>query len=195
MIRVKPRGEKSFAQLCQKLIPDELKVHFPRRRLTERKQGVVKKVESPLFPGYVFVEMQDAITPEMYYRLKKVPGFFHILKPSGELQELKGHDLELVKHFLKFGQVMEASKVIFDENQRIRVLSGPMSGLEGKIVSVDRRKGRAKIVLDFDRNQFTINLAFEVLEAAASPPVAAPATVTSTTVTSTPSPNTQGNAS
>ncbi len=170
VIRVKPRGEKSFAQLCQKLIPEELKVHFPRRRLTERKQGVTKKVESPLFPGYVFLEIPETMTPELYHRLRKVPGYFHILKPSGELKELKGHDLELVKHFLQFGQVMEASKVVFDENQRIRVLSGPMSGLEGKIVSVDRRKGRAKIILDFDRNQFTINLAFEVLEAAPTEP-------------------------
>jgi transcriptional antiterminator NusG len=38
-------------------------------------------------------------------------------------------------------------------------------GLEGKIVKVDKRKGRAKIKLDLYNDSFAIDLAFEVIGA------------------------------
>ena len=39
-----------------------------------------------------------------------------------------------------------------------------MQGLEGFIVKVDKRKKRAKISLDFAKENFLIDLAFDVLE-------------------------------
>jgi transcriptional antiterminator NusG len=36
-------------------------------------------------------------------------------------------------------------------------------GLEGRIVKVDRRKGRAKIMLDLYNDSFSIDLGFEVI--------------------------------
>jgi len=49
---------------------------------------------------------------------------------------------------------------------RIVVLHGPLSGLEGRIIKVDQRKKRAKIALDLCSDSFTIDLAFEVIEKA-----------------------------
>ena len=164
MVRVKPRSEKNFLTLCRKFFPGgDLTAFFPRRCLTERRQGKLFKTEAPLFPGYIFLESDGTLSPEIYHRLKALPGFFHLLGQHGTLSELKGPDLELVRRFLGFGQVLQASQVYFDENQRIRVVSGPLVGREGQVVSVDRRKGRAKIQLDFDHRPFTISLAFEVL--------------------------------
>jgi transcriptional antiterminator NusG len=57
------------------------------------------------------------------------------------------------------------SKVRFDEKNRIVVIDGVMKGLEGNIVKVDRRKGRAKIRLDIYDNSFLIDLSFEAIEA------------------------------
>jgi transcriptional antiterminator NusG len=53
--------------------------------------------------------------------------------------------------------------VYFDRNSRIVVLEGPLMGLEGKIIKVDKRKGRAKIKLDLYDNSFSCDLAFEVI--------------------------------
>jgi transcriptional antiterminator NusG len=46
------------------------------------------------------------------------------------------------------------------------VLYGPLAGLEGRIVRVDRRKKRAKISLDLYDDSFFVDLAFEVIEKA-----------------------------
>ena len=64
---------------------------------------------------------------------------------------------------MKFGEIAEPSRVHFDENDRIVVDSGPLQGLEGKIVKVDRRKGRAKIQLDLYTENFLLDLGFEVI--------------------------------
>ena len=61
----------------------------------------------------------------------------------------------------------------FDENRRIRVVSGPLQGLEGRIVKVDRRKGRARVRLDIYADAFEIDLGFEILEGSPVPPAAA----------------------
>ena len=59
---------------------------------------------------------------------------------------------------------MEKSKVIFDENKRIRVIHGALKGLEGKIVKVDRRKQRAKVALTLYEDSFLIDFGFDLLE-------------------------------
>jgi transcription termination/antitermination protein NusG len=43
------------------------------------------------------------------------------------------------------------------------VINGPLKGLEGKIVKVDKRKGRAKVKLDLYDESFLVDLSFELL--------------------------------
>jgi transcriptional antiterminator NusG len=82
---------------------------------------------------------------------------------------LQDKDLEIVLHFIKMaGPVAGRSRVYFDENSRIVVADGPLLGLEGKIIKVDKRKGRAKIKLDLYDDSFSIDLAFEVIQPAVS---------------------------
>jgi transcriptional antiterminator NusG len=56
-----------------------------------------------------------------------------------------------------------ASKVSFDQGDRIQVLSGPMQGLEGQIKKVNKRKGRAKIELMLYEESFLIDFAFDII--------------------------------
>ena len=68
-------------------------------------------------------------------------------------------------HFsASFGEVLDKSKVQFDENKRIRVVHGALKGLEGKIVKVDRRKQRAKVSLSLYDSAFLIDFGFDLLE-------------------------------
>ena len=62
------------------------------------------------------------------------------------------------------GEVVEKSKVYFDENKRIRVTEGALKGLEGHIVKVDKRKRRAKVKLALYDDSFLIDFGFELME-------------------------------
>lgn len=163
-IQVKTGSEKKYIHLFKTNFPDAtIRLHFLQRRLPIRHRGMVKQELSPIFPGYIFIETEGSILPIYYWGLRRTDGFFRFLKSNQDVQPLGGHDLELVNHFIKAGSIAEKSKVYFDEQDRIVVQEGPLKGLEGNIIKVDKRKGRAKIRLDLDNAPFTIDLAFEVI--------------------------------
>ncbi len=149
--------------LSQSGLNETAKIIWPQRKLTIRKRGkLTDKVES-IFPGYLFVE-SEKIDPELYWTLKRTPGFVRFLKSNTAIAPVHGEDKKLLLHFLSFGEIVEKSRVWFDKNNRIRVVSGPMKGLEGKIIKVDRRKKRAKIKLSLYEESFKIDFGFEILE-------------------------------
>ena len=136
---------------------------WPRRKLSIRKKGILKESLSPIFPGYLFFKA-DELTPEIHWLLRKTPGFMRYLKSNQKIEPIEGSDKQLLLHFLNFGEIVEKSQVSFDENKRIKVISGPMKGMEGRIVKVDKRKRRAKISLSLYEESFTIDFGFEILE-------------------------------
>jgi transcriptional antiterminator NusG len=164
VIQVRTRGEEKYLEFARSLMKDEAsKLFWPRRSLTIRQQGVVKHSLAPIFPGYVFLEAEE-LKPEVYWQLKWIPGFFRILRDNRNITPLSGHDRRLLLHFLSFGEIIHKSTVYFDENNRIRVLEGPLKGLEGMIVKVDRRKKRAKVRLNLYDESFQVDFGFEAIE-------------------------------
>jgi transcriptional antiterminator NusG len=96
---------------------------------------------------------------------RRTAGFCRFLRANDNIIELSGSDLEIVLHFAKrMGPVAGLSKAYFNEHDKIVVTEGPLTGLEGLIIKVDKRKGRAKIKLDFCDEAFTVDLGFEVME-------------------------------
>ena len=142
---------------------------WPRRSLRIRRGGAWKDSLAPIFPGYLFIQA-EGIDPSLYVALKAVPGFVRFLPSNETIAPLERMDQELLSHFLAFGELVEKSVVFFDENRKIRVVSGPLKGLEGRIIRVDRRKGRAKVRLEMYQDSFEIDFGFESLEAAPAPP-------------------------
>ncbi len=136
---------------------------WPRRKLTIRRRGKTREELAPIFPSYVFIQTEE-ISPEMYWILKRTSGFVRFLKSNQNIEPLRGMERELLIHFLNYGEVVEKSTVTFDENSRIQVIDGPMKGMEGRVVKVDKRKRRAKISLTFYDNAFNIDFGFEFLE-------------------------------
>jgi transcriptional antiterminator NusG len=165
-IQVKTRCESKFIKLFRALYPSiTIPIHFLRRRLEIRKSGKIKITTPSVFPGYLFLEAaNDEEVHSCQWEFRKTEGFFRFLKSNQDITPLTDKDLELVLHFINnAGPIAGRSKVYFNDNSRIVVVEGPLLGLEGKILKVDRRKGRAKIKLDLFNDSFTIDLAFEVI--------------------------------
>jgi len=165
-MQVKTRGEEKFMRLFRGQYPDiKLPMYFPQRSLDLRRGGRIIPSKLPVFPGYVFLEVDSEENIYNYqWAFRKTEGFYRFLRSNQDIAPLKNRDLELVLHFIReVGPLAGISKVYFDENSKIVVISGPLSGLEGRIVKADKRKGRAKIKLDLYGDSFCIDLAFEVL--------------------------------
>jgi transcriptional antiterminator NusG len=167
-IHVKTRDEEKYIKLFHAQNPDHdnVRIYFPKRELRFRKLGKVVTRIAPVFSGYTFVELEkDDHIMKHYVALHTTNGFMRFLPSNKEVRELESGELELVVHFIRqLGQVASVSKVYFDENDKIVVKEGPLLGLEGRIVKVDRRKGRAKIRLDLYGDTFTVDLSFVMIE-------------------------------
>jgi transcriptional antiterminator NusG len=168
--QVRARGEEKFIKFFKALHPEvSFKLYFPQRRLDIRRRGKIHQSLAAIFPGYIFVEIDDQNGEDIsahHWAFRRTEGFFRFLKSNQNITPLVDRDLELVLHFIKkAGPVAGVSRAYFNENARIVVTEGPLMGLEGKIIKVDKRKGRAKIKLDLYDDSFSIDLAFEVIMA------------------------------
>jgi transcriptional antiterminator NusG len=163
-VQVKTRSEDKYIRLLRALHPEiTFPIYCPKRKLDIRRMGKIIPSTAAVFPGYIFLELDEEVDIRLFqWAFRRTDGFFRFLKSSQNITPMTDRDLEIVLHFIKnVGPVAGKSKVYFNENSRIVVLEGPMMGLEGSIVKVDKRKGRAKIKLDLYNDSFTIDLAFE----------------------------------
>jgi len=166
-LQIKTRGEEKYMRLFKAQHPEiNLPLFFPQRSLDIRRGGKIVPAKLAIFPGYVFLELpEEENILNYHWAFRRTEGFYRFLRSNRDIAPLQNRDLELVLHFIKnVGPLAGKSKVYFDENSRIVVISGPLSGLEGRIVKADKRKGRAKIKLDLYGDSFCIDLAFEVME-------------------------------
>jgi len=172
VIQVMTLGEEKFIALAKQALSREgypaeagEQLLWPRRILEIRRAGRRFSRESALYPGYLFYRAED-LDPDFYHLIRRIPGFIRFLKDNHHIEPLSREDEELLRHFLSHGEVMGASRAYFDKDNRIRIVQGPLKGLEGRIIKVDKRKKRARVVLSLYKESYPIDLGFEIIQPA-----------------------------
>ena len=168
-LQVRTGGEQRFVALASRgLNQEEMSLFWPRRNLRIRRGGHWYDSVAPIFPSYLFLQASE-VMPAVYHLLRRTPGFIRFLPSNERVAPLDRADHDLLNHFLGFGEIVQKSMAYFDENKRIRVVAGPLINLEGRIVKVDRRKGRARVRLALYEDSFEVDFSFEALAAAPAP--------------------------
>ncbi len=156
--------EEKFLKYAKYSLQEEnMRFFWLRRELFIKKLGISKKSVSSIFPGYIFIESNE-ISYDSYKTIRKFPGFCRFLRNNHEIIPLSEDDRKLVYQLSSNGEIAGISKIYFNKDDKIKVVSGPMKGLEGDIVKVDRRKKRAKIKLKLYEDSFLIDFGFELIE-------------------------------
>ncbi len=164
-IQVVSGREDAYIEFFSKQRPDQALYNI-KKTIRTRKKGKPATIISCLFPGYLFFQYpEDKISPELLGNLRKTKYFIRVLPGTDSIKPLGDRDAAIIKQLVAFGGEIGSSLVSFDENNRIKVIQGPMMGMEGRIVKVDRRKKRAKVRLEMNDSPISFDLSFEVLEA------------------------------
>ena len=167
IIQVATGREQNFIDCLQRQAPEVAQAHnfiYLTRELYIRRRGETLREVQPVFPSYIIMQTTGTVETQTLQVLKTLPDFYHFLKSNTEITALAGNDLEIIKHFLGLGPRIGPSLVRFDENERIVVIEGPLKGIEGSIIKVDRRKQRARIQVDFAGGVHTMDLSFDDIE-------------------------------
>jgi transcription termination/antitermination protein NusG len=91
------------------------------------------RAEVPLFPGYLFC----SFNPADAWRIIRTPGVLEIVNAAGRLLEVDRDQLIAVGKSLTAGQRIEVVPALF-KGQRVRIISGPMAGIEGVLAIVQQ---------------------------------------------------------
>ena len=142
---------------------DEIKALVPKRRMRERKEGKWDDKIRTLFPGYVLLTGQ--MDNQKYSFIRDVPGVIRLLKDGDGPQEIHEREIRLISKLTYDNEIIGSSS-IFVQGEKIVVIDGPLLGLEGNIKSIDKRKGRVKVLLNLMGEPREVELSVTMIHAA-----------------------------
>jgi transcription antitermination factor NusG len=120
-----------------------LPLYFSARQWAERRV----LVQLPLFPGYVFVR----VSLRERIRVLEHPSVLRLVTFGGRPAPLLDGEIQRLRAALELGKAEPFP--FLTPGRRVRVKSGPLAGLEGRIL---RRKGRMRLVVTIDAIQRSI---------------------------------------
>lgn len=148
----------------------------PVCRMKKKYQGRWQEITEKLFPGYVFLISSE---PQSLYReLKQIPAltkllgnceqYFTPLSKKDERFLMKLQNMQTISHMpskeRKAGlPEVELSRVIVEENRKIRIVSGPLRNLEGQIKKINLHKRIAVVEAEFMGNKSLLHLGIEIV--------------------------------
>ena len=126
-LRVKSNCEKGVALMAQNRgFQEFLPLYRARRRWSDR----WKEMELPLFPGYVFCRL-DA---QRRLPLLTIPGVLHFVGIGKTPAPLEDVEIEAIQVAVQAGLSAEPWPFL-EAGQRVRLEDGPLTGIEGTLVS------------------------------------------------------------
>lgn len=135
---------------CERLVAQQLsakgfEAFLPEIPTRRARAGIPRMEPAPMFPGYLFV--RDAMTKGRYIELLNVRGLVRVLEDGWtRLTPVPECDIDSIQRLLASGVALYPHPHL-RHGDRVRVVSGPLTGAEGVFVS-DKQRGRLVVSID-----------------------------------------------
>ena len=139
------------------------RVIVPEEKVIEEKNGVKKEKIKKLFPGYILVEMVK--TDEAWFVVRNTPGVTGFIGSSGKgAKPFPLQPYEVDKILNDMGMSRLEVNTDLKEGTLVKVISGPFSGMEGKVDSVDKDNNKLIVLLDLFGQETSVEVEFSQIE-------------------------------
>lgn len=147
VIQVMTGKEEYIRSQCEMLIEKAVLTEsfIPYYEEKKKYKGEWHTDKKVLFPGYVFLVSEDLT--KLYISLRKVMGLTKLLGTGEEILPLTEAEVARLERLGKKEHVVEMSVGVI-ENERVRILEGPLQGMEGCIRKIDRHKRKAWVEVE-----------------------------------------------
>ncbi len=125
-----------------------------------RKQGKTEDVQYDLFPGYVFVYLEQE--PEDLSLFSGITGLIRCLGREYGTKGLQHEDYAIAMDLYRMNGVVGKITAL-KEGDTVKLKDPLFEAYGGTILHIDHRKQRAKVQLHFDGRDWTIWVACDVL--------------------------------
>jgi transcription antitermination factor NusG len=131
----------------------ELSTYLPTYRTTQRWSDRLKRIDRPLFPGYVFCQFEfgDRV------RVLRTPGVRSIVSFGNQMIPVHRNDLEQIERMLESPYPLEPWPYL-QVGERIKIAGGPLAGITGFF---ERRESGGRFVVSIEMLQRSIAVHLE----------------------------------
>ena len=168
VLRVASNKENSVRETLLRKVQIEKMEHLVGRILvpTEKtktiKGGKQRIVETKLYPGYVFVEMQlepdGRIPQDVFFLIKETTGVGDFVGTAGRPTPMKEHEIEKMLLDSRKPEDQPTIKLVFNKGEHVTIKEGPFQGYEGTVDELLPDKGLVRVLVTIFGRQAPIEL-------------------------------------
>jgi transcription termination/antitermination protein NusG len=157
---------------CERLVAQQLMAKsfspfLPEMDVRSKRAGATNLVHVPLFPGYLFV--RHAMDKVSYVEILKARGVVRILESGWtRLTPIPDAEIDAIQRLVDSGLPI-FSHEYFRQGDRVRVVEGPLTGLEGTFVRDKPNQGRLVVSINLLQTSVAVEVDGASVEACAAP--------------------------
>ena len=182
VLQVEPGEEDKTEVHIMVIISDDLygECFHLTRHIRKKFHGRWIDMREKLLPGYVFISTENA--KKLFLELKKVPMLTNLMgRDGGSFSELSAWDMKWLEKMRELGirnttknnrsgsekkawYEIGLSQIHVYEGNVIKIVSGPLKGIDGLVRKINLHKRIAEVEIEFMKRKTVIYLGIELLE-------------------------------
>lgn len=128
----KPRSEK---KATERLTLDGFEVYCPLVKTVRQWSDRKKKVQLPMFPGYIFAYVSEIERTQILMDTGVLNFVYWLGKPA----VIRENEMEAIKEIAENGIEVQINSDVFEKGQLVKIPDGPFKGMSGKIDKLDKK--------------------------------------------------------
>jgi len=146
---------------CERLVAQQLTAKgfqpfLPEMAVRPRRADAAAVVQRPMFPGYLF--LRHSMEKSSYIEILKARGVVRILEGGWHrLTPIADEEMHAIERVVESGAAVQ-SLPYFNQGDRVRVVEGPLAGLEGLFVRDKKNHGRLVVSVKLLQTSVAIEL-------------------------------------
>jgi transcription antitermination factor NusG len=148
--------------VAQQLIAKGFQPFLPEMAVRSRKPDPTPIVQRPMFPGYLF--LKHSMEKRSYIEILKARGVVRILEGGwNRLTTIADDEMSAIERVIESGATV-LMHPYFNQGDRVRVVEGPLAGLEGLFVHDKKNRGRLVVSVKLLQTSVAIEVDSDFVE-------------------------------
>jgi transcription antitermination factor NusG len=153
-------------EVVKRLEQKQVGCFLPSIETWSKRRDRRKKIQVPMFPGYVFVHVLLDSSANLI--IVKTPGALNFVHNSDGPLSIPSYQIENLQTMMNSVQPLQVHPYL-REGEWVHVVRGPLAGCTGILTRMDPRKGRLVVGVDIIKKSVSVQLDLEDVEPALAP--------------------------
>jgi transcriptional antiterminator NusG len=131
-------------------------VLIPKEKKIKIQNGKRKVFEEKIFPGYVLVEM--IVTDDSWYAVRNTPNVTGFIGTGTIPTPISEEEIKALQK--RMGVEEPKFKMDIAVDTPVKIVDGPFKNLDGKIIDIDKERGKIKVSISMFGRETPVELDF-----------------------------------